>query len=142
MAITGIEYPLSYKHGFEFLTDTIKVALLTSSYAYNSTHEFFSDVSGEVVGTGYTAGGKTLTGVTSSFDTPSATGSFSYPNLAWTTANFTCRSALVYKWTGTAATSPLFGLINFGSDVVPTNGTLTLTIPGTGLFRVQLNPVT
>lgn len=141
MAITGVEYPLSYRHGFEFLTDTIKVALLTSSYTYNAAHEFFSDLTAEVVGSGYTAGGETLTGAAASFDTPSATGSFTFTNPAWTGASFTCRSAAFYKSTGVAGTSPLYGLINFGSDVVPTSGTLTLTIPGTGLFRVQLNPV-
>lgn len=45
----------------DFLTDTIKVALTTSSYAFNlDTHETFADVTNEVTGTGYTAGGATL----------------------------------------------------------------------------------
>lgn len=45
----------------DYLSDTIKVALCTSSYAYNlDTHEFFSDVTNEITGTGYTSGGATL----------------------------------------------------------------------------------
>jgi hypothetical protein len=45
----------------DFLSDTIKVALCTSSYSYNlDTHEFFNDVTNEITGTGYTSGGATL----------------------------------------------------------------------------------
>lgn len=45
----------------DFLSDTIKCALATSSYSPNlDTHEVFSDVTNEVSGTGYTAGGATL----------------------------------------------------------------------------------
>jgi len=45
----------------DYLTDTIKVMLATSSYAENlDTHETKADVTNEVVGTGYTAGGATL----------------------------------------------------------------------------------
>ena len=65
----------------DFLSDTIKVALTTSSYAYNlDTHEVFSDVTNEVVGTNYTAGGATLASKTitvtaaNSFGTTWATG--------------------------------------------------------------------
>lgn len=45
----------------DFLSDTIKVLLTTSSYAPNlDTHETKADITNEVVGTGYTAGGATL----------------------------------------------------------------------------------
>lgn len=45
----------------DYITDTIKIALATSTYAFNlDTHEVFSDVTNEVTGTGYTAGGNTL----------------------------------------------------------------------------------
>jgi hypothetical protein len=45
----------------DFDTDTIKVALTTSTYTPNfDTHDYFNDVTNEVVGTGYTAGGATL----------------------------------------------------------------------------------
>ena len=45
----------------DYLSDTIKVALCTSSYSYNlDTHEFFNDVTNEITGTGYTSGGATL----------------------------------------------------------------------------------
>src|SRR6185436_15769925 len=43
-------------------SDTLKIALTTSSYSPNKdTHDFFDDVTNEVTGTGYSAGGATLT---------------------------------------------------------------------------------
>jgi hypothetical protein len=45
----------------DYDTDTIKVMLTTSTYSPNrSTHRYKSDVTNEVAGTGYTAGGATL----------------------------------------------------------------------------------
>jgi len=45
----------------DYLSDTIKILLTTSSYAPNlDTHETKADVTNEVSGTGYSAGGATL----------------------------------------------------------------------------------
>lgn len=45
----------------DYLSDTMKVMLTTSSYAFNlDTHETKADVTNEVTGTGYSAGGATL----------------------------------------------------------------------------------
>lgn len=47
--------------GVDFLSDTIKIALMTNTYSVNlDTHETFADITNEVSGTGYTAGGATL----------------------------------------------------------------------------------
>lgn len=46
-------------------TDTIKVKLVTSAYTPNQdTHTKVSDVTSEVTGSGYTSGGKALSGKT------------------------------------------------------------------------------
>jgi hypothetical protein len=48
--------------GIDLDTDTLKVALTTSSYTANlDTNTFFSDLTNEITGTGYTAGGVTVT---------------------------------------------------------------------------------
>lgn len=72
MAVTAFMYGKSYANFLggeaggdtfqtDFLTDTIKVMLTTSTYTENlDTHETKADVTNEVVGTGYTAGGATL----------------------------------------------------------------------------------
>jgi hypothetical protein len=45
----------------DFLSDTIKVSLHSNSYTPNlDTHETLADVTNEITGTGYTAGGATL----------------------------------------------------------------------------------
>lgn len=49
----------------DYLSDTIKAALTTSAYTPNlDTHEFFSDVTNEITGTGYSAGGVALSSKT------------------------------------------------------------------------------
>lgn len=45
----------------DFISDTIKIMLTTSSYTPNyATHDYKDDVTNEVSGTGYSAGGATL----------------------------------------------------------------------------------
>jgi len=109
--------------------DTIKVALLSSSYIPDLTnHDFFDDVSlYEITGTGYTQGGNTLTGVTVS--SSSNVVSISANNVQWTSAQFTFRYAVIYKDTGIPSTSPLLALVDAGSDQT-VNGTLTIQWSG------------
>lgn len=75
-------------------TQTFKIALYTSSANINETTTAYS-TSNEVVGTGYTAGGNTLTLV------PAATAGtsciVSFVDTVWSTSNITARSALIYK---------------------------------------------
>ena len=54
----------------DFDTDTIKVALLSSSYTPDQdAHDYFNDVSTyEVSGTGYTTGGNTLASKTATVE--------------------------------------------------------------------------
>lgn len=100
-------------------TDTIKVALVTSSYTPNQdVHDFFDDITNEVSGTGYTAGGASLANKVVSADNTDDEGVFDADDVTWTTSTITARGAVVYKSTGTASTSPLICYIDFGSDKV------------------------
>lgn len=118
---------------------TLKVALLTSSYTPNqATHEFFSDLTNEVVGTGYTAGGATLASVAESLDTTNHLSKITATNVTWTNASITARYAVVYKSTGVAGTSPVLCLIDFGSDKTVTNLDFVLSWDSTyGVFYIQ-----
>lgn len=102
-------------------TDTIKVALLTSSYAPNyDTHDFYDDITNELTTTGgYTAGGVTLTGVAVGLDTAGDFGYIDFDDAVWAALTATFRYALVYKSTGTPSTSPLIELIDFGANETP-----------------------
>jgi hypothetical protein len=118
-------------------TDTVKVALVTSSYAPNQdTHDFFDDVTNEVSGTGYTAGGATLASPTVTLDTTNDRVDFDAADTSWTTSTITARAAVIYKSTGTASTSPLIAYIDFGSDQISSAGTFLIQWNASGILRI------
>ena len=75
-------------------TDVIKIALYTSAATLGEATTAYS-TSDEVVGTGYTAGGNTLTGASVSLTGTTAFVDFS--DTTWTTATITARGALLYN---------------------------------------------
>ncbi len=112
----------------DYDTDTFKVMLVTSTYSPNKdTHTKRSNVTNEVVGTGYTAGGATATvGVTN--DTANDRQDVSLGSASWTTATITARAAVYYKSRGGASSADeLVAYIDFGSDITSTAGTFALT---------------
>jgi hypothetical protein len=118
-------------------TDTIKVALVTSSYTPNAdTHDFFDDVTNEVVGTGYTAGGATLATPTVTLDTANDRVDFDADDTQWTTSTITARAAVIYKSTGTASTSPLIAYIDFSTDQISSAGTFLIQWSASGILRL------
>lgn len=120
-------------------TDTIKVALTTSTYTPNQdTHDYFNDVTNEVSGTGYTAGGNTLASKTITYDDANNVIVLDAADTTWASSTITARYAVVYASTGTASTSPLIGYVDFGSDQSSTNGNFTITWDSTGIVRVTV----
>jgi len=103
---------------------TYKIALYTANADLNNATAVYT-VTGEVVGTGYTAGGKTLAVSTlPTGDTANNIAYVSFSPVVWTGASFTCRGALIYNST----TSATVAVLNFGSDKT-TTGTFTITFP-------------
>ena len=124
----------------DFDSDTIKVALLTSSYTPSQdTHDYFNDVSTyEVTGTGYTAGGSTLASKTATYDSATNVIVLDAADVTWSSSTITARYAVVYDSTGTASTSALIGYVDFGSDQSSTNGNFTITWDSTGIVRITV----
>jgi hypothetical protein len=117
---------LDYLADNDISDDTFKVALVTSSYTPDKdTHEHFDDITNEVSGTGYTAGGNTVTG-TLTLSTANDRLTLEFASTSWTSATITARGAVYYSSTGTASTSTLIAFNDFGSDVAVTAGTLAL----------------
>ena len=116
-------------------TDTIKVLLTTSAYVENKdTHVKRSDVTNEVTGTGYTAGG-TTSAITVTKDTANDRLDVSLGQVTWPSSTITARKAVYYKSRGGASSADELVAVNdFGSDVVSTNGTFTLNA---STIRVQ-----
>ena len=102
-------------------TDTIKIALYTGNADLNEATTVYS-ATNEVVATGYTAGGQTMTGVAIS-----SSGSVAYvnwANVSWSGA-ITARCALMYNVT---QGNKSIAVLDFGSDKTSTT-TFTITMP-------------
>lgn len=98
-----------------------KIALYTALADLGPATTAYS-TTGEVTGTGYTAGGKTLTVIPpSSLD---QTAWVSFLPVTWSPASFTTRGALIYNST----TGSTVAVLNFGSDKTASN-TFTITFP-------------
>jgi hypothetical protein len=124
--------------GIDLDTDTIKVALVTSSYSPNiDTHDNFDDVTNEVSGTGYIAGGATLGSVTLTADTTNDRGVFDAADTSWATSTITARGAVIYKSTGVSSTSKLIAYVDFGSDITSTASTFSITWNASGIITLS-----
>ena len=106
-----------------FTSGTYKIALYTSVANLDNTTTAYT-TTGEVVGTGYTAGGKTLVNIAPASSTTQNCAYISFNNVTWTGASFTARGALIYNGTTNAAVC----VLDFGSDKVA-SGSFTVTFP-------------
>lgn len=129
-------YPIDY------LTDTIKVSLHTSSYSPNQdTNTVWSDCTYEVANNGYTAGGATLASKTLTYTAATNILMFDAADPSWT-AGATWSSypncAVIYKVGDTAAHSPVLGFVKFGADVttIASGNIYTIAWAATGIFSI------
>lgn len=121
-------------------TDTIKVMLVSSSYSPNQdTHAYKSDVTNEVSGTGYTAGGATLASKTATYDNSTNVTVLDAADTSWASSTITARYAVIYSDAGgTDAQKVLLGYVDFGSDQSSSAGTFAITWDATGIFRITV----
>jgi hypothetical protein len=118
--------------------DTIKVALVTSGYAPDAdAHDYFDDITNEAAGTGYTAGGATLSGKSVTQDNTDDEGVFDADDVTWTGSTITARGAVLYKDTGAAATSPLICYIDFGADKSSDGADFTIQWNAEGILNLN-----
>ena len=102
-------------------TDTLKIALYTGNANLNGDTTVYT-TSNEVVASGYTAGGNTLTGV--AISSSGYTAYVNWANTSWTAA-ITARCALIYNVT---QGNKSIAVIDFGADKTSTT-TFTITMP-------------
>lgn len=104
--------------------DTFKIALFTSSATLDATTTAYS-VTNEVSGTGYTAGGNTL----SISQVPQASGTtaiLDFDNTTWSAATITANGALIYNSTNS---DTAVAVLAFGGDKTSTAGDFTVVFP-------------
>jgi hypothetical protein len=111
--------------GQNLLTDTLKIALYTAFSDIGPTTTVYTTAN-EVVGTGYTAGGVVLTGVTINTDTQTGTVYVDFNDASWPGANFIARGALIYNAT---QSNKSVAVLDFGADKSFTAQTNTVTMP-------------
>lgn len=112
--------------GIDLDTDTLKLALVTSSYTPSTAHDKWADVSANEVatGSGYTTGGATLA------NPVAANTTIDFDDVVWTSLTKTFRYAVCYKsGSGGGITNPLLFYILLDStpaDIVSSGSNFTV----------------
>lgn len=108
---------------------TVRAALIQSTYTPDpDTHDFFDDVvAHEASGTGYTAGGQTVT-ATITLDAGTNQVRVTFTSPSWTASSVSGRYLALYFDIGTNAQDELITIIDNGSTVTSVNSTFTFTI--------------
>ena len=132
MAFTGNFMCTSFKqelltatHDFTNSTgNTFKLALYDNNASFTAATTAYTGTD-EVSGTGYSAGGGTLTNVTPT--TSGTTALTDFADLTFSSATITARGALIYN--DTAAGDPSVVVLDFGADKTSTAGDFTIVFP-------------
>lgn len=102
-------------------TDTFKMMLVNSGYSASKVHSRRNQVTNEVTGTGYTAGGQIIVPTISVSNTTNSL-TIIIPQATWAGSTITARGAWVYKARGGAASADeLLCYIDFLQDIVTSN---------------------
>lgn len=136
MAFTGNYMCTSFKqqllqgqHNFTASTGhTFKLALYTNSASFDASTTDYT-ATNESSGTGYSAGGGTLTNVTPS--TSGTTALTDFDDLTFSSSSITARGALIYNSTtgGNSSTTDSVVVLDFGSDKTSSAGDFTIVFP-------------
>ncbi len=123
-------------HNLDNGGDDIKIALLTDSHTTNvDTQHDWADVSAnEVSGSGYSAGGKSLTSLAVTVDDTDDEGVFDAANISWTSSTITARYAVIYN--DSASNDELIAIIDFGENKTSTNGTFEIQWAAEGIVNI------
>jgi hypothetical protein len=118
-------------------TDTIKVMLVTSTYTPDQdAHTKRSDITNEVTGTGYSAGGEALANKAVTVDNTDNEGVFDADDLTWASSTITARGAVLYKSRGGASSADeLIKYVDFTSDKSSSAGNFTIQWHAEGILN-------
>jgi hypothetical protein len=109
---------------------TFKCGLLDDGHTPSAADGVWSDVSGdEISGTGYTAGGATMAGLT--VGTTGTTAYWDATDVSWSSATFTARYAVVYD---TSDSDRLICLLDFTANRSVVAGSLTIQWSTSGII--------
>jgi hypothetical protein len=117
--------------GHNFSSDTLKILLVSSipSEANLDAWANRSDVTNEITGTGYTAGGIAQAYTLGALDTTNNRQPITMTNITngWTASTFSAVGAIIYKNSGLNTTDKLISFEDFGGTITCTAGTFSIT---------------
>ena len=108
--------------------NVFKIALYTNSATLGTTTTAYS-ATNEISGSGYSAGGNTLTNT--GVGTTTTTSFTDFSDTSWTSASFTARGCLIYNSstvTGLTSNAAVCA-VDFGGDKTVSSGTFTIQFP-------------
>lgn len=122
-------------------SDTWKCSLQTSTFTPNQdTNDFYNDVTNEVSSTNYTAGGATISPLTSTYTGATNVWNVDGSDATWTTVTFTMRNAVVYDSSpGTSATDPLLMYVDAGADQTVSAANFSIVWDAAGIAKVTVS---
>lgn len=123
--------------GINYASDTFKMMLVSAApgETQKDAWDFRSNVTTEITGTGYTAGGKAVTLALGATDDANNRVDITASAVSWPSSTITAAAAIIYKDTGNAATDQLVCSIDFGGNVSSTNDAFTVTPSGQLRFQ-------
>lgn len=127
----GNSLTLTKRMADAYFTGTYKFLLVSSvpSEANFDAYDFRDDITNEVTGTGYTAGGVAATVTVGSIDTTNDRTPVTISNLlpGWTTSTISAVGGWLYKVVGSAATDQLVAFVDFGGTITSTGSDFNVT---------------
>lgn len=127
----------------DVINDTIKSALIAAGYTALATHNFMSDVTNELSGTGYTSGfagsGRQTLGTKAiTEDDTNNLSKFTAANLTYASINAgTAVGLVLYKHITSDAASPLIGWVDGGFPVTTNGQNLNVNWSSSGVWYLQ-----
>lgn len=117
--------------------EDLKVAMVTDTHTPDFTvHDFFADLTNEVTGTGYTAGGAVMTGT----EVTLASGLLTYDATDVSWASSTIANAMAAVGYFDAVTDELLFLSDFVSAASSSGGTFAINWNASGIFTLDYTP--
>ncbi len=145
MAVTGKLYGKVFNalwnKEIDYDTDNIATTLHTVTYVPDQdVHDYVDDLTNEITGTGYTAGGQNLASKTVTYTGATNKHVLDAADVTWSTATFTARVAVVSDRTpGTAATQPLICYQLSDADITASGGDFVVAWNASGIVEITVS---
>jgi len=143
MAITAKLYGSLFVQAFneehDLLDDTLKVMLCTSGYTPDQdAHDYKNDVTNEITGTGYTAGGATLGSKSLTYTGATNKTVLDAADVQWPSSSLTARTAVLYNATGGGADASrgLIGYQQSDADIISSGGNFDIVWNASGIMEI------